>query len=264
MRKAITLLLCLLVITARPKAQSGFDTDIDSVSVYAESADQDTTYAAETGEEEQPDIIGDTTLYLESISLGRDTLNRWKKEKAFSYMRNIDSLLADAKAQLEKPAERREPSGNWLSDFLSSSFLRGLLWFLAIGFVLFVIYRLFLEKGIFVRYTRGENVTVVEDDMLPTGPADYAALLAQAEEQGDYRRAVRYHFLRLLMLLSERGLIHLSPEKTNAAYVRELSPELRQSFTRLVLMYEYTWFGRRQITQETYRQIAGVFSEFNR
>ena len=56
---------------------------------------------------------------------------------------------------------------------------------------------------------------------------DFATRLAEAEAAGNCRLAVRLGYLQLLKQLTDRGLIHWQPDKTNHAYLAELPPPAR-------------------------------------
>ena len=85
--------------------------------------------------------------------------------------------------------------------------------------------------------------------------ADLDALLSEALAKGDYRLAIRYRFLKLLLGLSRGGHIEWHPEKTNSDYLRELTdPVRRHEFQMASRIFEYTWYGEQSLNGEGYRR----------
>lgn len=92
---------------------------------------------------------------------------------------------------------------------------------------------------------------------------DWATLLADAEAKGEYRLAIRYHFLQTLQLLQEKNMLHGHPETTNQEYLDQLRGKQGfDSFSQLTRIYEYAWYGGFNITEPIYRQAAGLFQSF--
>ena len=98
-----------------------------------------------------------------------------------------------------------------------------------------------------------------------TNESDFDALIRQALQNGNYRQAVRYQYLRTLHLLSGRGMVSLAPDKTNFNYVTEISnPEYRNAFAALTLYYEYAWYGEFDVDKNIYEKIEYNFSSLNK
>jgi hypothetical protein len=73
---------------------------------------------------------------------------------------------------------------------------------------------------------------------------DLLHFLQLALDRSDYTAAVRYLFLITLARMAERRLIVTGPGLTNRDYTRQLSGHpLHAEFSRLVLRYEYTFYG---------------------
>src|SRR5690606_18641938 len=73
---------------------------------------------------------------------------------------------------------------------------------------------------------------------------DFDQLIEDAVSREQYRSAVRYHFLRLLKIMSEKQIIEWNPDKTNREYLLEISnPALKKEFDYLAYVYENIWYG---------------------
>jgi hypothetical protein len=88
---------------------------------------------------------------------------------------------------------------------------------------------------------------------------DFAARLASAEADGNYRLAVRLGFLSVLKQLTDRGLLDWRPEKTNADYLAEMPPSpLRSAFATVAKQFEYAWYGEWTLTPGHYAEVRAA------
>ncbi|MDW8019038.1 MAG: DUF4129 domain-containing protein [Chloroherpetonaceae bacterium] len=94
-------------------------------------------------------------------------------------------------------------------------------------------------------------------------PDALQALIEQAMADKDYRRAVRYLFLRVLKLLAAKDLIAWRIDKTNRDYLYELKqPELRTPFAELARFFEYVWYGGFWLTEQEFAAAKRAFDAF--
>lgn len=135
---------------------------------------------------------------------------------------------------------------------------------LAIGIILFVVYmlvRAILNKEgmwLFGRSKRRINgYDVTENDIKQM---DFPALINATREAGDYRAAVRYHYLWLLREMADREMIQWHTDKTNSDYLRELKDEaLKREFEFLSYIYDYSWYGEFELDQTGYERAEAAF-----
>ncbi len=226
-------------------------------------AQQDTGTATNFVEEEK-DILSDTTLYITQIDISRDSVKAWKNNKRFSYMKDIDSLLkVKKKEELDASIEK---SNDWLGIFIQKIFSSGLLqfifWTIAIVFIVFILFKLFLSNGIFKRNTVSVPLIESHEEMIMATVSDYEKLIQQSIHLADYRSAVRFLFLRTLVQLADGDLIKQSANKTNYQYAQEIRTDKRNDFSELVLNYEYVWYGNIALTRELFTGIEKKFIAF--
>ena len=182
-------------------------------------------------------------------------------------MLKIDSILRKLNGSKEKnDAGSIRDRGNARKNFRISPVAGGILWSLAGLLVLFVLYNVFMTKGIFAKSNRRSRVKIHEQDttgmeIIPEG--NYQDLIANAEKEENYRLAIRYHFLSVLDRLATKELLHPEKGKTNVAYLRELPVEMRRDFSALVNIYEYAWYGHITVAEHRYREIAEQFNRFS-
>lgn len=88
---------------------------------------------------------------------------------------------------------------------------------------------------------------------------DFPARLAEAEAAGNYRLAVRLGYLEALKHLSDQGLLHWEPNKTNHAYLYELpAGPLREAFRVATRQFEYVWYGELSLTAAQYQPVRAA------
>ncbi|WP_318344633.1 hypothetical protein [Flagellimonas baculiformis] len=82
---------------------------------------------------------------------------------------------------------------------------------------------------------------------------DLDSLMEEALKNGDYRLAVRYQFLKILKLLSQKNIIDWHFEKTNVDYEREITQtQLQLEFKKASYLYENIWYGEQPIDASGY------------
>ncbi len=239
----------------------------------------DTTYTLD--EEDSiatlEEIPEDTAIVKTAFDTGNDSLQRWKSRRDFSYIMYLDSLLRKEKnlrsdtVSINKNTgkKRRVTASSKESDsnnFLNSFPLKIFFWAVAIFFIGFIIYKLFLNDGIFAK--RNTKVTGEQTENEHEGLNEYSeydGLIGEAEARNDYNLSTRYLYLQTLKKLADSDVIIYSPDKTNYSYVKGLSNKnYWQDFASLTLNYEYVWYGKFVISSEHYKQMKEQFNSFNK
>lgn len=89
--------------------------------------------------------------------------------------------------------------------------------------------------------------------------------IERAVSQHNYRLAVRLLYLKCLKQLSDTNLIQWQIDKTNSAYIYELTdPKQKQMFGLLTRQFEYVWYGDFHIDQQAFSNINGLFQNFKK
>ena len=218
-----------------------------------------------------PEERADTSLTPNKIV--RDSLTWYKEDRDFEYISYLDSLLRQEKdlrmdtfninAGKDRTRPRKERNSVPISlqnNFLDAPAIKIFLWILAVFFISFLLYKIFFSEGFFRKNKAiRSTVTEKEEEQVHDSIA-YNRLIEQAVLNKNFRLAVRYLYLQTLQMLSERGLIHLSADKTNYEYVRELTNNSHQDeFSAVTLGYEYTWYGKFEIGKDIYDKLSGSF-----
>ena len=88
-------------------------------------------------------------------------------------------------------------------------------------------------------------------------------LLDDSIKNKEFRKAVRYLFLKTLKILIATELINKRIDKTNNEFVLELkNSKYIKEFKELVSFYEYGWYGNFNISQEQFLMIREKYDLF--
>ena len=93
--------------------------------------------------------------------------------------------------------------------------------------------------------------------------SDLEKLLKQALDAKEFRSAIRVRYLMILKDLDSQQMIKHRKDKTNMAYVMELDNSPSQApFLRLTRVFEFVWYGDKQVTQGHYSELEPFFLSF--
>ncbi|GFZ88095.1 hypothetical protein GCM10011531_19520 [Aquaticitalea lipolytica] len=93
--------------------------------------------------------------------------------------------------------------------------------------------------------------------------ADIASLINDAENQNDYRLAIRYYYLLVLKTLAVKNYIKFEDDKTNADYLNEIeSQKFSKGFAYTSYLYNYIWYGEFPLNTEQYSTAKSNFQNF--
>ena len=93
--------------------------------------------------------------------------------------------------------------------------------------------------------------------------ADVNALIRKAENDNDYRLAIRYYYLLVLKTLSLKNFIKFEDDKTNAEYLNEIDTKpFSKNFAYASYLYNYIWYGEFPLNIEQYKKAKHNFVTF--
>jgi len=143
---------------------------------------------------------------------------------------------------------------------------KAFLWTASIGILLYAVLRILgMEKVRFWMGSKSGGQGIRGEMVEDIHAIDYAASIGEAENEGRYRDAIRFHFLRSLKLMSDREVIRWNRNKTNIDYTRELSAHrLAGPFEQIRRIYEYAWYGEFPVSREDYLALHPYFSGFDK
>lgn len=116
-------------------------------------------------------------------------------------------------------------------------------------------------RGLFYGAKKLNNIEFREEELLSAD--DLSNRIEEAISKREYRRAVRYLFLRALKELAAKNLIAWRIDKTNRDYVRELGrADLKTPLADLARLFEYVWYGNFELNETSFAQAKRAFDDF--
>lgn len=197
------------------------------------------------------------SFYVQQRNVPDSIVTAMQKDEDFWY---ANAVIEKEKPQPEKKAGRYIPLGQrtWFQTFLwlliIGGFAAAVLWYLSSSNV-----------GLFRRKNRietaGEEQEITEDIFA----INYQREIERAAAQRDYRLAVRLMFLRLLKNMADRNIIRYKQDKTNIDYLLQLySTTYYNDFFRITRNYEYSWYGKFEVSEDAYKIIRTDFDHLER
>lgn len=139
-----------------------------------------------------------------------------------------------------------------VSDKLSTIFIIiGILAIIAIITIIVVKVNKTLERERKIREILGERI---DEKTTPNSLRQKSQDYIKAE---DYRRAVRYDFIALLLLLHEYNVVYLDEAKTNEEiykYLKKNNFSRLEGFRYLIESFNAAWYGHKEYDKEIYKK----------
>lgn len=142
-----------------------------------------------------------------------------------------------------------------------STFLQ-ILPYVLLVILLFILIKFFLSVNAraVIHAKKNQSIVALSEEEHIIKNEDIQQLIASALAEKDYRLAVRYNYLYMLQLLSEKELITWELQKTNDDYTKELQKqELVQPFATSTRLYNYFWYGEFPIDETKYKKAESKF-----
>lgn len=140
---------------------------------------------------------------------------------------------------------------------------KAIFYLLMIGSVLMIILNLMGVdiRKVFVRESQiAIPYAVAEENIREMNMDD---LIAEAFANKQWRLCIRYQYLKMLRLLTDRELINWKPGKTNMDYYCELkNADAKTVFLSVTNDFENAWYGNLEVTEENYLQTKSGFENF--
>lgn len=198
---------------------------------------------------------------VQARQLPDSVLKNLKTDEEFWY---ADKIFKDNKDQYATD----EDAGNYkTSEPLSQKpWVQTILWLIIIaGFTAFVI--LYLSNsnmGLFRKSNKAFDEPDAELETDDIFAINYQKEIDKATAASNYRLAIRLMFLRLLKNLSEKNIIQYKHDRTNFDYLLQLSStKYYHDFFRITRNYEYSWYGKFEVSPDAYKLIKNDFEKFD-
>lgn len=129
--------------------------------------------------------------------------------------------------------------------------------YLLLIILLFILIKFFLSVNAraVMHAKKNQSIVALSEEEHIIKNEDIQQLIAAALTQKDYRLAVRYYYMYMLQLMSEKELIVWELQKTNEDYTRELKQqELMMPFAAITRLYNYFWYGEFPIDESKFKK----------
>lgn len=94
-------------------------------------------------------------------------------------------------------------------------------------------------------------------------PQDMRKQAYEYYDTGDYRQAIRYLYLSLLLYMNKANFIVYESGKTDGEYIREIKEntiEIYESFASLAKFFQRKWYGAEESTKGDFKKCEEVFA----
>lgn len=195
---------------------------------------------------------------FDSLSIHLPTVRARKIQD--STLRNLqnhkDYWYANQVFSKKKPISQEEPDSSWMDT---------LIWFIIIGGFVAVLVWYLASSNISLFRKKSSPISLEEDEALTEDIFEikYEKEIKLAIASQNYRLAIRLMYLRTLRELSDRQIIQFAQEKTNSDYLFQLmNTRYYKNFFQLTREFEYTWYGKFQLSPEAFALVEKDFNDF--
>ncbi len=226
---------------------------------YVENSDSASTLFF-NGKEDSTALYDSSSLQMRMVP---DSISEKLKANGAFWYANRD--------QPEKPDPQKNGS-LWerflisLARTLGSTGFRRTVWILIVVVFLTIITWWLLQNRISIFSSRKDRAIQSNSDENSENilNSDFPASIALATREGDFRLAIRLHYLWLLKNLSDNSVIEYRADKTNLDYLMQLyGGAYYADFFRLTRNYEYVWYGNFYVDRNKYGAIEKDFLQLN-
>jgi hypothetical protein len=179
-----------------------------------------------------------------------------------SLLKDKDFWYADYEPSPKKPVKMKNSNG---VSFFDTGGFQTFLWILIIGGFAAVV-MLYLHNNNVRLFRTSKTISDAEKELEDTEDIfaiNYQKEIDKATGTGNYRLAVRLHFLQLLRNLADRNIIQYKQDRTNLDYMLQLDKSKHYAdFFKLTRHYEYSWYGLFAIDETKYTLVKKDFESF--
>ena len=232
-----------------------FSTEPDTI----QDADETDVEVTDKPDSEHEEFFSKRTIFpvsqdsLKVRAVPDSIINALKSDEAFWY------------ANYDFKKKETPQNDSLILRLVNLAWFRTLVWFLIItGFTAVVIWYLASSNASIFRRAPYAIASATEDaNSENIFEINFENEISKTIATGQYRLAVRLMFLRMLKNLSEKNIIQYKQDKTNLDYLMQVHPtSYYKDFFRLTRNFEYTWYGKFDLSLEAFTIIKNDFETF--
>ena len=152
-------------------------------------------------------------------------------------------------------------SNNTGNSSLNFNIVNGIFIFILFLAVSYLAYTLLQDGSSQLFYKARDKLTSYGDITADNiQQADIKALIETAENNNNYRLAIRYYYLLVLKQLTVKKYIIFKDDKTNADYMNAIATEKFSTiFAHTSYIYNHAWYGEFQVDTKQYQLAKAKF-----
>lgn len=187
-------------------------------------------------------------LSEEAEMLKKEQADLWYADSSFT-----GSSAPQTRYRESTASRKRIRNPEWLKKVVHlSGYITG---FFILYLLVYAFYKFSKSKESSPEADRPEATESLQD-------TDFTAAIKAAEAEGNFRQAIRYHYLQLLQEFSRQSLIRLEKNKTNQQYVEEIKHhKWGDDFRRATDYYNFVWYGEHPLDAPHYEQLISHYKK---
>ncbi len=138
------------------------------------------------------------------------------------------------------------------------------LFYLALAIAVIYLVYILLNEGGTGLFTSKQNRKLIDYEDITAENienADIHTLIKNAENDNNFRLAIRYYYLLVLKNLSLKNHIKFEDDKTNTEYLNEISKKpFSKRFAYISYLYNYIWYGEFPLNLDEYNKARYHFA----
>ncbi|MDO5981714.1 hypothetical protein [Flavivirga spongiicola] len=177
-----------------------------------------------------------------------------------------ETPMGSGKYEDYKSGKLRQKEKNNTDDITINFGPLGWLFYLAIGIAVAYLVYILLNEGGSGLFSSRKNETLNNYENITAENIEHAdihTLIKNAENNDNYRLAIRYYYLLVLKTLSLKNYIKFEDDKTNSEYLNEINEKpFSEKFAYTSYLYNYIWYGKFSLNIEQYNKAKSNFLTF--
>lgn len=251
----MTALLFAFVYNAKAQVPSTDTTVTIGIDTVTENPpDNEVDYSEDTSTDYTPEVKEPDTVSFRNVP---DTVvTALQKKKEFEYANDPEYWLKH-----EKP-DNESRSVGFLEWLFFNPFIKILMYILLAAVLLFAVYKIIVNNNLFYRGAKKKQTEAAIDEDVEI-ETDLESKIAKAIQTKEYRKAIRYLYVKSLREMDQKNLIRYHAQATNYDYLAQVSEfRFAGTFSFLTQVYDYVWYGGFEISDEQFDKVLKDFNDF--
>lgn len=222
-------------------------------------------FAISTIAQQDSTMVTYDTAPLQVKQIDTEDLQKYQEDEAFNYeiikseptwWDNFKTWLGNHLLRIFEGLFGVEKAIGFLSVFLR------IVPYLLLGLLIYLLIKFFLNVNASSLHQAQKNKNLValseEENIIKN--ENIQELISKAFANKNYRLAIRFYYLYILKLMSQKELITWELQKTNDDYLQEIKETtLKKPFTKITNLYDYIWYGDFPIDEDGYNTAEKAF-----